>query len=79
MSLSNNLWVRWQSRTPEPITQVATVQSIDLTAEQSLVQLPGGALQRVTGTSVGVGQKAFVRDGAIEGPAPALEGVDIVI
>jgi hypothetical protein len=42
------------------------------------VTLPSGEQLRARG-SANIGDTVFVRDGAIEGPAPALEGVDIVI
>ena len=37
----------------------------------STVQFPDGTQQRVRGTSVAVGQPAFVRGGVVEGLAPA--------
>lgn len=39
------------------------------------VQLIGGAVIRVRGEAT-VGEHVYVRGGAIEGPAPALTGVD---
>ena len=44
----------------------------------STVELPGGGLLQVRGAAT-VGQQVFVRDGAIEGNAPALTVVQIEI
>jgi hypothetical protein len=45
----------------------------------SAVQYPDGSEQRVRGTSVAVGQPAFVRGGIVEGLAPARVAVTIEI
>lgn len=54
---------------PHRPLQVGTVQSVD--AGVAIVELPGGGVIRARGDAT-VGQRVFVRDGAIEGPAPIL-------
>ena len=54
---------------PQRPLQVGTVQSVD--AWVAIVELPGGGVIRARGDAT-VGQRVFVRDGAIEGPAPTL-------
>jgi hypothetical protein len=45
----------------------------------STVQYPDGSQQRVRGTSVGIGEPAFIRNGVIEGRAPSYAAVTIEI
>lgn len=40
----------------------------------AVVQLPGGGVLHTRGAAT-VGQRVFIRDGAIEGPAPVLDYV----
>lgn len=54
----------------QPPLLIADVLAIN-SDNTSTVQFPGGAQQRVRGTIVAVGQPAFVRNGEIEGIAPA--------
>lgn len=54
---------------PQRPLQVCAVQSVD--AGVAIVELPGGGVIRARGDAT-VGQRVFVRDGAIEGPAPTL-------
>ena len=54
---------------PQRPLQVGTVQSVD--ASVAIVELPGGGVIRARGDAT-VGQRVFVRDGAIEGPATTL-------
>lgn len=80
--IKQNPWSRWQSLTPEPALMVGEVVSIDAVAGTSVVQIPpvaGGSLLRVSGTSVAVGDRAFVRGGVIEGAAPELELVEVEV
>ena len=42
------------------------------------VQLPGGGVLQARGTA-SIGQRVFVRDGVIEGEAPAITPVDIEV
>lgn len=54
---------------PKRPLQIGDVVQID--AAGALVQLPGGQHLRARGEA-SVGQRVFVRDGLIEGPAPSL-------
>lgn len=45
----------------------------------STVEFPGGARMNVRGTSVAVGQSAFIRGGAIERQAPARAAIVVDI
>jgi len=45
----------------------------------SLIELPGGGHLVASGQSVPVGEMAFVRSGKVEGPAPALAGIEIEV
>jgi hypothetical protein len=67
-----NLYRALRELLPEPALMVATVVAVNTSEGTSTVSFPGGGLQRVRGTSVAAGSLAFVRDGVIEGPAPAL-------
>lgn len=58
---------------------VATVTAVHAGEGASTVTYPGGAQQRVRGTSVAAGGKVFIRGGAIEGSAPGLTDVEIEV
>lgn len=77
--MSTNLFRTLRSLLPEPPLLVATVVSVNAGAGTSLVQFSGGGNQTVRGTDVAAGQKAFVRNGLVEGPAPALPLVTIEV
>ena len=70
--MSTNLYRALLELMPSDPLQVATVASVNAANGTSVVTWPGGAVQTVRGTSVGVGAKAFVRAGVIEGAAPSL-------
>jgi len=73
MSLpSTNLYRALRELLPEAPLQVATVLAVHPTLGASTVTWPGGNQQRVRGASVPEGARVFVRNGVIEGPAPAL-------
>lgn len=76
---TTNLYRALRELLPEPPLQVATVAAVHTSEGASTITWPGGAQQRVRGTSVASGQLAFVRDGAIEGPAPALTAETIEV
>jgi hypothetical protein len=67
-----NLYRALRELLPQPALVVATVAAVHASEGASTVTFPGGGQQRVRGTSVAVGFQAFVRDGVIEGEAPAL-------
>lgn len=74
-----NLYRALRELLPEAPLMVATVEIVHAGEGTSTVSYPGGGLQRVRGTSVDVGDLAFVRGGVIEGQAPPLtdETIDI--
>ena len=76
---STNLYRSLRELLPEAPLQVATVASINFVAGTSGVTWPGGSTQTVRGTSVPIGGNAFVRNGVIEGAAPALELLTIEV
>ena len=53
--------------------QVGTVATVD--GDVATITLPGGGVLQVRGQTT-VGQRVFVRDGVIEGEAPALTYVE---
>ena len=70
--MSTNLYRALRELLPEAPLQVATVFAVHLAEGDSTVTWPGGSTQRVRGTDVPAGDKVFVRNGVIEGAAPAL-------
>lgn len=73
--MSTNLYRALLELLPQRPLQVASVVAQD--GEYTLVAWPGGAQQRVRGTGYVPGAHVFVRDGLIEGAAPALTSVVI--
>jgi hypothetical protein len=69
---TTNLYRALRELLPEPPLQVATVTTVHSATGTSTVTWPGGTQQLVRGTSVPEGSHAFVRNGVIEGAAPAL-------
>ena len=65
-----NLYRALRELLPEPALLVATVTAINPDGTRS-VEFPGGGTQRVRGTAA-LAASVFVRDGVIEGDAPAL-------
>ncbi len=70
--MSTNLYRALRELLPEAPLQVATVLSVHTDTGDSTVEWPGGSQQRVRGTDVPAASLAFVRNGVIEGAAPAL-------
>lgn len=68
MSLSNP-FARFQALQPPKRRQVGEV--IAVTGNVVTIELPGGAVLQAIGQA-GVGDRVFVRDGLVEGQAPAL-------
>ena len=64
-----NLYRQFLDLMPDRSLQVGDVTAI--TDGLAVVQLPGGGQLRARGAAT-VGQRVFVRDGVIEGLAPAL-------
>lgn len=71
-----NIYRQFLDLLPARPLQVGTVTAS--ASGVSTIELPGGGLLQVRGTAT-VGQQVFVRDGAIEGNAPALAVVQIEI
>lgn len=69
--MATNLWARFRRLIAESPTVIVTVTTVGADGT-SLVTTAGGGTMRVIGTEVAAGNKAFVRDGAIIGPAPNL-------
>lgn len=72
----SNLYRQLRDLLPEPPLTVATVAAVHADG-MCTVTFPGGGQQRVRGNAVGVGQKAFVRAGVVEGAAPNLSALTI--
>jgi hypothetical protein len=77
--MSTNLYRALRELLPEAPLQVATVATVHTATGESTVTWPGGSQQRVRGTAVPAGGRAFVRNGVIEGAAPALTLVSIEV
>lgn len=72
----SNLYRQFLDLLPARPLQVGTVTATD--GSTCTVQLPGGGVLQARGAAT-VGQQVFVRDGVIEGDAPALTVVTIEI
>lgn len=70
--MSTNLYRALRELLPEAPLQVATVTAVHTSTGDSTVTWPGGSLQRVRGVNVAAGRLAFIRNGVVEGAAPAL-------
>ena len=75
--MSTNLYRALRELLPDPPLQVATVFEVHAGTGDSTVTWPGGSMQRVRGVGVAAGGLAFVRNGVIEGAAPAL-GLEVI-
>lgn len=69
-----NIYREFLDLLPATPRQVGTVTEFDTGI--ATVELPGGGLLQALGTAA-VGDRVFVRDGVIEGPAPNLTFVAI--
>lgn len=72
----SNLYRQFLDLLPPRPLQVGTVTATD--GSTCTIQLPGGGVLQARGEAA-VGQQVFVRDGVIEGIAPALTVVTIEI
>jgi hypothetical protein len=72
----SNAFVALVNLLPKYPLQIGTVSSVTNSVVD--VDLPGGNSVRVRGTA-SVGDTVFVRNGLIEGPAPALTPVEIEV
>lgn len=76
--MSTNVFRRLQELMPQPALQIAKVIAVN-NDQTSTVEYPEGNRQRVRGTSVAVGQPVFVRNGVVEGLAPAFVAITIEV
>lgn len=74
-----NPWKRFIGLLPGGTRAVAEVISIDTDSATSIVQLRNGVQIQANGVSVPVGSNAFLVDGTITGPAPALPQYDVEV
>lgn len=75
-----NLWRRFADLLPHSITLLATVAQLHNDGTATVTLLDGGVLRaRLGGINCTAGVRVFVRDGQIEGVAPALPQVMIEI
>jgi len=72
-----NPWKRFIGLLPGGVRTVAEVVAIDSTTGLSRVALRTGTQVSVRGTDVPVGTRAYIADGVITGPAPALPHYDV--
>ena len=70
--MADNIWDKFRSLLPKTPLMVGTILSIDQVKHFSRVELNGGAVIIVSGTSVSIGKKAFIRNGSIQSEAPDL-------
>lgn len=71
-----NLYKTFLSLVPTDPLLVGDVQAVD--GDVAVVELPGGGLINARGAAK-VGDRVFVRAGAIEGAAPALPYVEVIV
>ncbi len=74
--MTRNVFRAFLDLVPDPPLQVATVVQVD--GDLATVELPSGGLLQVRGAAA-IGDSVFVRDGVIEGQAPALPVVLISV
>lgn len=74
----SNPWSRFRALSGAEALWIGTVIA-HLSDGRSLVELPGGARMIASGQEVAEGQRAFVRGGKIDGPAPGLSAVEIEV
>lgn len=69
-----NLFKQFLNLIPPRPLEVGTVQSI-ISSGIANIELPGGGVLQARGEAI-PGQRVFVRDGLIEGPAPDLDYIE---
>ena len=69
-----NLFKQFLDLLPPRPLEVGTVQSI-IASGIATIELPGGGVLQARGEAT-QGQRVFVRDGLIEGPAPELDYIE---
>ena len=76
--MSGNLFQAFKKVSPDHPLQVGEVTAVDVDGDLATVTLPGGGVLQARGAAT-LGAQVFVRDGVIEGEAPALPLVVIEI
>ena len=76
--MATNLWMKFRRLLPDNPLIIVTVAAVN-TDGTSIVSTVGGGSMRVIGTTVAVGQKAYVKDRAIVGKAPDLPHYEIEV
>ncbi len=74
-----NPWKKFIGLLPGGERTVGAVVSIDAAAGTSVVELRTGTRVLVRGTSVAIGQNAFISDGQVMGQAPSLPQYDFEV
>lgn len=74
--MSTNAYVEFLALLPNYPLQIATVTAIE--GEVARLALPGGGVLTARGAAA-VGEQVFVRDGVIEGKAPAMPLVQVEV
>ena len=69
-----NIWKEFEGLLPKTPLMVGTVQSHNSDGTSTVVLLGNSGTLVVRGTSVPLDALAFVRNGVVEGEAPALQG-----
>lgn len=76
--MATNLWAKFKRLLPGDPLIVVTVAAVNSDGT-STVTTAGGSALRVIGTSVSVGDKAYIKGGAIIGEAPNLTHYEIEV
>ncbi len=74
-----NPWKRFISLLPGGSRVVGTVTYVSITNGTTTVQLRNGSDITAFGVSVAAGNKCFVKDGQVIGPAPNLPQYDVEV
>ena len=74
-----NPWKRFISLLPSGSRVVGTVTYVNTTSGISTVRLRNGSDITAFGVSVAAGNKCFVKDGQVVGPAPDLPQFDVEV
>ena len=75
----SNIYRALRAMLPEAPLLVAKVVAVNTDDGTSTIEYPGGNQQRVRGTGAPASSQVFVRNGIIEGPAPALTALTIEV
>ena len=70
--MSLNAWTQFDRLFDKRKLRVGTVTAHDATTDESVLDDYGGSTFRAVGTTVAIGDKAFVIDGKVDREAPAL-------